>query len=184
MKTVLVTGANGQLGTIRCLSGAYNRFQFLFTDVDTLDICKEESVDAFIQAHPVDYILNCAAYTAVDKAEENLELCEQINRDAVANLARAAQKCQAKVIHVSTDYVFDGLFMYQPIMYSTVHLVFLTGKQTRQIPNRCMVLPKEPGKRFCKRFVRMPSLSRGRGSARDLSGCRHCPDSLVIFRIR
>ena len=109
MKTVLVTGANGQLGTsIRCLSGAYNRFQFLFTDVDTLDICKEESVDAFIQTHPVDYILNCAAYTAVDKAEENLELCEQINRDAVANLARAAQKCQAKVIHVSTDYVFDG----------------------------------------------------------------------------
>ena len=63
---------------------------------------------AFIQTHPVDYILNCAAYTAVDKAEENLELCEQINRDAVANLAQAAQKCQAKVIHVSTDYVFDG----------------------------------------------------------------------------
>lgn len=104
MKTVLVTGANGQLGTsIRCLSGAYNRFQFLFTDVDTLDICKEESVDAFIQTHPVDYILNCAAYTAVDKAEENLELCEQINRDAVANLARAAQKCQAKVIHVTIN---------------------------------------------------------------------------------
>ena len=125
---------------------------FLFTDVDTLDICKEESVDAFIQTHPVDYILNCAAYTAVDKAEENLELCEQINRDAVANLARAAQKCQAKVIHVSTDYVFDGTSC---IPYRETD----TGKQTRQIPNRCMVLPKEPGKRFCKRFVRMPSLS-------------------------
>ena len=62
MKTVLVTGANGQLGTsIRCLSGAYNRFQFLFTDVDTLDICHEERVDAVIQAHPVEYIGNRAA---------------------------------------------------------------------------------------------------------------------------
>lgn len=109
MKTVLVTGANGQLGTsIHHLSASYNRFQFLFTDVDSLDICKAESVDAFIQAHPVDYIVNCAAYTAVDKAEENPELCEQINRDAVINLAQAAQSCGAKVLHVSTDYVFDG----------------------------------------------------------------------------
>ena len=109
MKTVLVTGANGQLGTsIHHLSASYNRVQFLVTDVDSLDICKAESVDAFIQAHPVDYIVNCAAYTAVDKAEENPELCEQINRDAVINLARAAQSCGAKVLHVSTDYVFDG----------------------------------------------------------------------------
>lgn len=109
MKTVLVTGANGQLGTsIRRLSASCNRFQFLFTDVDSLDICQAESVDAFIQAHPVDYIVNCAAYTAVDKAEENPELCERINRDAVVHLARAAQSCGARVLHVSTDYVFDG----------------------------------------------------------------------------
>lgn len=109
MKTVLVTGANGQLGTsIHRLSGSYRSFRFLFTDVDSLDICNAESVDAFIQAHPVDYIVNCAAYTAVDKAEENRELCEQINRDAVANLAVAAKRCEAKMLHVSTDYVFDG----------------------------------------------------------------------------
>lgn len=109
MKTVLVTGANGQLGTsIHRLSGSYSGFRFLFTDVDSLDICNAESVDAFIQAHPVDYIVNCAAYTAVDKAEENRELCEQINRDAVANLAVAAKRCEAKMLHVSTDYVFDG----------------------------------------------------------------------------
>lgn len=109
MKTVLVTGANGQLGTsIHRLSGSYSGFRFLFTDVDSLDICNAESVDAFIQAHPVDYIVNCAAYTAVDKAEENRELCEQINRDAVANLAVAAKRCGAKMLHVSTDYVFDG----------------------------------------------------------------------------
>lgn len=109
MKTVLVTGANGQLGTsIHRLAASCNHFQFLFTDVDSLDICKAENVEAFIQAHPVDYIVNCAAYTAVDKAEENPELCEQINRDAVVNLARAAQSCGARVLHVSTDYVFDG----------------------------------------------------------------------------
>ncbi len=109
MKTVLVTGAYGQLGTsVRRLSGAHGRFRFLFTDADTLDICKEESVDAFFRAHPAEYVLNCAAYTAVDKAEEDAELCGRINRDAVACLARAARKYRAKVVHVSTDYVFDG----------------------------------------------------------------------------
>ena len=148
MKTVLVTGANGQLGTsIHHLSASYNHFQFLFTDVDSLDICKAESVDAFIQAHPVDYIVNCAAYTAVDKAEENPELCEQINRDAVVNLARAAQSCGAKVLHVSTDYVFDG--------------TACVPYQETDTPHPQSALRREPAKPPCSTFVRM-LLSYGR----------------------
>lgn len=109
MKNILVTGANGQLGnSIRCLAGLYPAYTFLFTDVDTLDICDASAVCSFVQEQKVDYILNCAAYTAVDKAEDNEEVCLRINQDAVRNLGVAAEKGGAKVVHVSTDYVFDG----------------------------------------------------------------------------
>lgn len=109
MKTILVTGANGQLGnSLRRLGGAYPSYTFLFTDVDTLDICDLSSVRSFVKDKRVDYILNCAAYTAVDKAEDNEAVCSRVNRDAVRNLGVAAQENGAKVIHISTDYVFDG----------------------------------------------------------------------------
>lgn len=109
MKTVLVTGANGQLGqSIRRVAGQHTSYHFLYTDVDTLDLCDGEAVSAFIRDNDVAYVLNCAAYTAVDKAEDDEALCLRINSDAVRNLGMAAQAVGAKVIHVSTDYVFDG----------------------------------------------------------------------------
>ena len=109
MKTILVTGANGQLGnSIRLLAAGYPQFAFVFTDVDTLDICDAPVVDAFVREKEADYILNCAAYTAVDRAEDDEALCLRINRDAVKNLGEAARAVGARVIHVSTDYVFDG----------------------------------------------------------------------------
>ena len=109
MKHILVTGANGQLGNeIRLLAPRYPQFAFFFTDVDTLDICDKEGLMAYMASNKIDYVLNSAAYTAVDAAEDNYALCERINRDAVGNLGEAAVKQGAKVIHVSTDYVFDG----------------------------------------------------------------------------
>ena len=109
MKTILITGANGQLGSsLRRLSAGYPRYTFLFTDVDTLDICDANALQDYVVANRVDYILNCAAYTAVDKAEDDEALCLRINRDAVENIGKAASSTGAKVIHVSTDYVFDG----------------------------------------------------------------------------
>ncbi|MBR5297871.1 MAG: dTDP-4-dehydrorhamnose reductase [Parabacteroides sp.] len=109
MKTVLVTGANGQLGhSIRQLAITYPQFTFLFTDVDTLDICDAVAVNTYVKEQSVDYILNCAAYTAVDKAEDDEQLCQSINCDAIRYLGEAAYAVGAKVIHVSTDYVFDG----------------------------------------------------------------------------
>ena len=109
-KNVLVTGGNGQLGSElrRNTKDSDNRLNFIFTDVDTLDITDLGSVDNFVRDHHISYIVNCAAYTAVDKAEDDIELCYKINRDAVENLAIAADKYNAKVIHISTDYVFDG----------------------------------------------------------------------------
>ncbi|GHT09945.1 NAD(P)-dependent oxidoreductase [Bacteroidia bacterium] len=107
-KNLLITGANGQLGSeLQQLAAHYPLFRFFPTDVDTLNLCNKRDIESFIQQNKIDYVINCAAYTAVDKAEEDVELCYKINRDAVRNLAEAAVG-KAKIIHVSTDYVFDG----------------------------------------------------------------------------
>ena len=109
MKNILITGANGQLGNeMRVLSAEYPEYAYFFTDVAELDICNEQAVMEFVQANDIHVIVNCAAYTAVDKAEENVELCTKLNADAVGYLAKAAEACGAEFIQVSTDYVFDG----------------------------------------------------------------------------
>jgi dTDP-4-dehydrorhamnose reductase len=109
MKTILVTGANGQLGnSIRLKANQHPQYKFLFTDVDTLDITDAAAVKAMVKDNQVNYILNCAAYTAVDKAEDNEDLCRRLNCDAVHVLGEAAREANAKIIHVSTDYVFSG----------------------------------------------------------------------------
>ena len=109
MKKILITGANGQLGNeIRVASGQFPQFRFFFTDVTELDICNREAVQAYMAENHMDGIVNCAAYTAVDKAEDDAETCYRINRDAVKNLAEAAREYKLDIIHVSTDYVFDG----------------------------------------------------------------------------
>ena len=106
---ILVTGSNGQLGNeIREIAKTETQHDFIFTDVAELDICDANADNAFVENHSPDFIVNCAAYTAVTKAENDLELARRINRDAVANLGQAAKSFNAKLIHVSTDYVFDG----------------------------------------------------------------------------
>ena len=80
----------------------------MFTDVDSLDICDKDELIDFVTGNDIRYIINCAAYTAVDKAEDDTELCEKINATAVKNLGIAAAEAGAGIIHVSTDYVFDG----------------------------------------------------------------------------
>ena len=109
MKNILVTGAYGQLGNeVRILSANYPEYNFMFTDVDSLDICDKDELIDFVTGNDIRYIINCAAYTAVDKAEDDAELCEKINATAVKNLGLAAAEAGAGIIHVSTDYVFDG----------------------------------------------------------------------------
>ncbi len=108
-KRILITGANGQLGNeMRVLAEKANQFEFLFTDVAELDLCNANAVLEYFQEYRPAYVINCAGYTAVDKAEDEPELCRKVNRDAVANLADAATTTGCKVLHVSTDYVFDG----------------------------------------------------------------------------
>ncbi len=104
-----MTGGNGQLGSeIKELSSSFTNDSFFFTDTSNLDITNHAVVTAFIKTNNIDVIVNCAAYTAVDKAESEPELADAINHLAVKNLAIIAKERGAKLIHISTDYVFDG----------------------------------------------------------------------------
>lgn len=104
---ILVTGCKGQLGTeLQKISDAEHRW--LFTDVDTLDICNKEDVEVFFETNSIDLCINCAAYTAVDKAEDEPKIAERINSYAPQILAETCLRHDALLIHISTDYVFDG----------------------------------------------------------------------------
>jgi len=108
---ILVTGANGQLGSelqFLVSNSSVDGVNFYFTDRDKLDITKMEDIKAFIAVNSIDTIVNCAAYTAVDKAQEESALAYEINHKAVKNLATIAKEKNIKLIHISTDYVFDG----------------------------------------------------------------------------
>ena len=106
---ILVTGADGQLGNeMQVLAKENPQHTYYFTDVQELDICDKQAVWAYIAEKRIELIVNCAAYTAVDKAEDNPELAYKLNCEAAKELASAAQFNGAAMIQVSTDYVFDG----------------------------------------------------------------------------
>lgn len=108
MSNILITGSKGQLGSeIRELSSEYN-YNFLFTDKDSLDITDKQNIKKFIEKNSIDIIINCAGYTAVDRAEKDELNSNKINHLAVKYLAEVAKDKDIKLIHISTDYVFDG----------------------------------------------------------------------------
>lgn len=106
---ILITGCNGQLGNeIQILEEVNPQHTFFNTDVSELDITNQLAIDQFIQENKIDGIINCAAYTAVDKAESNKQLCTALNAEAPAYLAMSIEKRGGWIVQVSTDYVFDG----------------------------------------------------------------------------
>lgn len=109
MQTILVTGSKGQLGNeIQVAAKKYSDLKFLFTDVDELDITSKNDIERFVITNNVNVIVNCAAYTAVDTAEDDADNCYLINYEAVKNLGVVAAAQNMLIIHISTDYVFDG----------------------------------------------------------------------------
>lgn len=111
MKKILVTGGDGQLGRSlkqRLKEKPLANYSFIFTDVQELDILDEIFVKTYFFSNKFDYVINCAAYTAVDKAETDIEMAEKLNADAVKFLAKASASQKATFIHISTDYVFSG----------------------------------------------------------------------------
>ncbi len=136
MAKILVTGSNGQLGSeLRAIESDYPQHSFTFTDIEELDLTKKDEVIGFLEENKIDVCINCAAYTAVDKAEDEQELALLINKDAVENLAKACENVNARLIHISTDYVFDGTNHKpyeetdQPIPNSFYGLSKLKGEQ-------------------------------------------------------
>jgi len=106
---ILITGANGQLGNeLRNISGNYINFRFFFTDVAELDITSPDAINVFFKKNSIQAVINCAAYTAVDKAESDEPTTMLINATAVGYLANACNNAGATLIHISTDYVYDG----------------------------------------------------------------------------
>ena len=106
---ILVTGSKGQLGNeIRVLAEDYPDFDFLYTDVDELDITNRQMVEAYFVDNKPQAIINCAAFTSVDRAETDEITANLINAKAVENLAKSAASFDALLVHISTDYVFDG----------------------------------------------------------------------------
>lgn len=109
MKNILITGANGQLGSeLRELLKDNNSFNVLFADRNTLDVSDRAAVDKFFLANRINIVVNCAAYTAVDKAESEQQLCYNVNERGVQNIAMACDHSEAFLIHISTDFVFSG----------------------------------------------------------------------------
>ena len=106
---ILITGSNGQLGSeIKDLVTNYKNFNFFFMDLPELNICKSEELNTFIVDQNINAVINCAAYTAVDKAEKDEYTAQKVNSEGVLNLVNALKKVNGKLIHISTDYVFDG----------------------------------------------------------------------------
>lgn len=115
---VLITGANGQLGSeLNKVATQYPNLQLLFTDIGNLDITNHHACADYINLHKPEYIINCAAYTAVDKAEDDADLAWAINVEAVKNLREACKPHATAILHISTDYVFDGK-NYRPYVES------------------------------------------------------------------
>ncbi len=168
MKNILITGANGQLGNeMRVLSAEYPEYTYFFTDVAELDICDAPAVRNFVKENDIHVIVNCAAYTAVDKAEENVELCTRLNADAVGYLAEAAEENGAEFIQISTDYVFDGTAHVpyketEPVCPNSVYgRTKLAGEQnaltlcTRAMVIRTAWLYSSFGNNFVKTMIRL-----------------------------
>ena len=176
MKNILITGANGQLGNeMRVLSAENPEYTYFFTDVAELDICNEQAVLDFVKANNIHVIVNCAAYTAVDNAEDNVELCTKLNADAVGYLTKAAEANGAEFIQISTDYVFDGTahIPYQETEPTCPNSVYgktkLAGEQnalslcSRSMVIRTAWLYSTFGNNFVKTMIRL-------GKERDTLG--------------
>lgn len=105
---ILVTGADGQLGNCMRNAAGNSKDNYIFTDVAELDITDADAVTAFVKDNDINVIVNCAAYTNVDKAETDVAFAEKLNAEAVGNLVDAIKRVDGTLIHISTDYVFGG----------------------------------------------------------------------------
>lgn len=143
---ILITGCNGQLGNeLRLLEKHHPEHEFFNTDIDQLDITNKKDVDTYVETNKIDGIINCAAYTAVDKAETNEAFCHLLNAQAPAYLAEAIDRKDGWIIQISTDYVFDG----------TSHIPYTEDMPTCPVSvyGRTKLIGEQNVRRMCRQAV-------------------------------
>ena len=197
-KNVLVTGANGQLGkSLQDLAGRYaDTFRFIFTDVAELDITQPDAIREMVQREKVDFIINAAAYTAVDKAESDETMAYLLNEKAVGNLADAAKEAGAMLLHISTDYVFDGksdtpyptdatpnpLSVYGKSKWAGEQAILRSGCKAVIVRTAWLYSPY--GNNFVKTMLRLATTKESIGVVSDQMGCPTLAADLAELLIR
>jgi dTDP-4-dehydrorhamnose reductase len=195
---ILVTGANGQLGlTIQELYAGNSAFNFMFTSKSELDITSKIDVEAFFEKHKFDYCINCAAYTNVEQAEKTPELANKINAEAVKNLAEVCKQSNTTLIHISTDYVFDGekkepyTIEDMPNPINEYGKSKLLGEQYIQemlsnhfIIRTSWLYSKKYGKNFYRTILELAKTKRELTITTDQIGCPTNTESLVNYLIK
>jgi dTDP-4-dehydrorhamnose reductase len=183
-QTILVTGANGQVGSeFRVLSKSYSQYNFLFVTKDELPIDDVDAVKKYFDINSIQYCVNCAAYTAVDKAETESEKAFLINADAVGNLAAVCKLHNVQFIHISTDYVFDGTATMPYLESNPVKPLGVYG--TSKLKGEQLALEKNPdtiiirtswvyssfGNNFVKTMLRLMKERESISVVNDQQGC-------------
>jgi dTDP-4-dehydrorhamnose reductase len=129
MAVILITGADGQLGNeIKVVSKNFYGYHFIFTDIKTLDLTNLQQTDEFIKKNKPDWIINCAAYNLVDKAENEPEVAMLVNGTAVKNITEAIKGTECRLIHISSDYIYDGIANVPYNEYSTPNPLSAYGR--------------------------------------------------------
>ena len=184
-KTILVTGANGQLGReLRELEAVYPQYHFLFADKEELPVENAAAIKNYFTVNTIHYCINCAAYTAVDKAENEKGAAFLINATAVGNLAAACQTFKVQLIHISTDYVFDGTAKQPYKETDLINPVNFYGQS--KLKGEALALQNNPAaiivrtswvySRFANNFVKtMLRLMKERGSITVVNDQFGCP---------
>ena len=197
-QNVLVTGANGQLGkSLQDLAPQYSEdFRFIFTDVAELDITQRDAIREMVKHERVNFIINAAAYTAVDKAESDEAMAYLLNEKAVGNLAEAAKEADAMLLHISTDYVFDGKSETPYPTDATPNPLSVYGKSKwageqaiqhsgcKAVIVRTAWLYSPYGNNFVKTMLRLATTKESIGVVSDQIGCPTLAADLAGLLIR
>ena len=183
MTPVLITGCKGQLGSeIQRISGKFPEMSFIFTDLEELNITRTRDIQSFLDSMPVKFLVNCAGYTAVDMAEDEREMAELLNADATGYLAKISAERGIQLIHISTDYVFDGEKNHpykedDPVSPQTVYgKSKLQGEQALQGSGKGIIirtswLYSSFGNNFVKTILRLSGEREQLNVVFDQSGC-------------